>query len=109
MKRAMSPARVVIAAAILFAVEIPAKAANQSMVHTVEKGDTLWELSKRTGCTVDQLRRANPKADTLRPGDRIELPQCGSKLPLPLPPPPVATAAEPAPPGPGGHHVVERG
>ncbi len=69
------------------------------MVHTVEKGDTLWELSRRTGCTVEQLRRANPKADMLRPGDRLELPQCEA-----TPSNRAGAAAKP-----GGRHVVERG
>jgi LysM repeat protein len=95
----MSPARVVIAAAVLFAVEIPAQAANRTLVHTVEKGDTLWALSKRTGCTVEQLREANPDADMLRPGDRLELPVCAEI-------PESAVAAKPLP---GARHVVERG
>jgi len=45
-----------------------------SSVHVVRSGDTLWDISRRYGMSVNELARANginPKRHTLRPGQRL--------------------------------------
>jgi LysM repeat protein len=76
MDGAMLRRSLVIAIALTLLVEADAVAA----VHTVEKGDTLWDLSKQTGCTIDQLKEANAGTERLRIGDRLEIPACGKGL-----------------------------
>ena len=46
-------------------------------VHVVRKGDTLWELARERGCTVEQVRKANKlKPGELRVGMRLRVPTC---------------------------------
>ncbi len=44
--------------------------------HRVRRGDTLWDLSRRYGVTVNDLRRANPYllSRDLRAGDNLRIP-----------------------------------
>ena len=65
----------VLASGLLFALEADASAA----VHTVEKGDTLWDLSKQTGCTIEQLKKANSGTDRLRVGAKLDISTCGKR------------------------------
>ena len=62
--------------------------ARQLEQHTVQEGDTLWELAHQRGCTVDAVQKANDlEGDTLRVGSEILLPTCegtGSKSGSPL-------------------------
>lgn len=46
---------------------------------TVARGDTLWGIARKTGCSVDALRRANDLAAgaPLRMGARLKVPKCG--------------------------------
>jgi LysM repeat protein len=46
--------------------------------HVVARGETLWALAKRSGCTVDALRKANDmdRDDPLVVGTRLRLPTC---------------------------------
>lgn len=45
--------------------------------HVVRKGDTLWELARERGCTVEQVRKANRMREgELRVGMRLTLPNC---------------------------------
>lgn len=74
--KAMDPAAVLrtllLTTALAFTWQGQAQAATQ--VHVVRQGDTLWGLSKHTGCSVAQLRRANAGTETLHVGDRLRLP-----------------------------------
>lgn len=47
------------------------------LVHRVRRGETLWELARRYGVTVRDLRRANTflTGRQLRAGDRLRIPQ----------------------------------
>lgn len=47
---------------------------NDSRVHRVRKGETLWGISRQYGVSLDQLRDANHLAEGLKPGDRIVIP-----------------------------------
>lgn len=46
-------------------------------IHRVRAGETLWELSRRYGVTVAELRGANPflAERSLRAGDRLNIPE----------------------------------
>ncbi|MEM6996823.1 MAG: penicillin-insensitive murein endopeptidase [Myxococcota bacterium] len=57
----------------------PVQAAGKPAIHEVRKGDSLWALAKRHGCTVEQLRRQNRGRDLLRIGTRLVIPACGAK------------------------------
>lgn len=50
--------------------------ASSSSIHVVEPGDTLWKLARARGCSVEQLRAANPRHDALHPGDTLVVPPC---------------------------------
>ncbi len=41
--------------------------------HTVRRGDTLSEIARRYGVSVQQLRRLNDGASSLQPGERIRV------------------------------------
>lgn len=57
--------------------EVTAPAASSSddeEYYTVRSGDSLWEIARRHGTTVDAIRRLNNlQADRLRPGDRLRV------------------------------------
>jgi len=57
------------------------KAKARAKEHRVERGDTLASVSRRFGCDLDELAKANklraPRY-TLRPGQRLVLKGCGS-------------------------------
>ena len=43
--------------------------------HVVASGESLWEIARANGTTIDALRRANNlQGDRLRPGQRLRLP-----------------------------------
>lgn len=54
----------------------------QIKTRTVEKGDTLWKISKETGTSVNELRRLNPniKKDIIYPNQEIIVEKKNSKL-----------------------------
>jgi morphogenetic protein associated with SpoVID len=46
-------------------------------IHIVQKGDTLWELSKQYGVNFEELKQANPQLsspDMIMPGMKIKIP-----------------------------------
>lgn len=46
--------------------------------HIVEKGQTLWIISRHYGCSVAELKQANGMTSTLlRPGQSLHIPACG--------------------------------
>ncbi len=87
--------------------------------YLVQPGDTLWELSRRYGTTIDAIVQANPGKITnpnlIYSGDTIEIPSDQT----PAPPQPTATpggsTVTPAPtsvpttPAPGGTYTVQYG
>lgn len=65
----------------------PATVQASSPEYVVQAGDTLWGLARAWGCSVEQLRAANPRHDPLRPGDALVVPSCAGLAtapPLPL-------------------------
>ncbi|MCI0708403.1 MAG: LysM peptidoglycan-binding domain-containing protein [Ignavibacteriae bacterium] len=50
-------------------------AANEVFYHQVKRGDTLWEIAKKYGVTVQDLKELNDIADGLKAGDRIAIPK----------------------------------
>lgn len=47
---------------------------HQTTTHIVEKGETLYSLSKRYGVTVDEIRALNPESDILSVGESLIIP-----------------------------------
>ncbi len=52
----------------------PNHQATGSTVHIVQKGETLYSLSKRYGVTVDEIRALNPESDILSVGESLTIP-----------------------------------
>lgn len=77
-----------------------------SILHTVQSGDTAWNISRRYGITVDQLAAANGGSTTVKLGTRIVIPsanqqpgvQVASLDPQAAAPAPMPTAAPAVPP-----------
>jgi murein DD-endopeptidase MepM/ murein hydrolase activator NlpD len=76
-----------------------------SIIHTVQSGDTAWNISRRYGITVDQLAAANGGSTTVKLGTQIVIPnanaqgvQVASLNPRGAAPAPTATAAPAVPP-----------
>lgn len=66
--------RALLAATLLY---ILPGAAGASESYRIKSGDTLWELSEESGCSVDQLRKLNAiDDDLLVVGDTLTLPNC---------------------------------
>lgn len=88
--------------AALFAASLIGLAvARAETVHTVERGETLFALSRRYGVSVQAIRDANPgvNLDTLRIGQRIRIPLSQTHLaPRAAPATPPQAAPAPAPP-----------
>ncbi len=55
--------------------EPAAREGGRAVVHTVQQGDTLWDIARRYGVSLDDLMRRNGLAEEhlLRPGDRLEV------------------------------------
>jgi LysM repeat protein len=51
--------------------------APRPFTHDIVAGDTLWTLARARGCTIEELRSANPGLGTALPiGTRVLLPRC---------------------------------
>jgi hypothetical protein len=47
--------------------------------YEIRAGDTLWEIARRTGCSADEIRRANDlEGDRIVAGRRLRIPSCGA-------------------------------
>jgi membrane-bound lytic murein transglycosylase D len=71
-----SPAAPVVAAANPHKMEISGLSANERFVYyTIQKGDTLWDISLRNKTTVDEIKRLNGfgKVYKLVPGSKIKV------------------------------------
>jgi cell wall-associated NlpC family hydrolase len=69
--------------------------------HVVEKGETWYALARRSQCSVEALRSANPGAtDLLRIGQKIRLPEASATIPTPVPAPDRVLRAEAVTPPP---------
>lgn len=57
--------------------EISIKQGRRFIVHTVQKGDTLFALARRHKTTVDDIMRYNPQIedrDKIYPGQKVDIP-----------------------------------
>jgi len=76
-------------------------------VYTVQPGDSMWSIARRTGVSLNNLIRANPQigdASRIYPGQRLTIPDSDSAVPVGRPRfnPPNATLYE----GARGQHVT---
>lgn len=70
---------------------IPPPTPPSSGTYTVVAGDSWWGISRKLGCSMDDLIAANPPATTstvIHPGDVLNVPGSTSTLPPPPDPPP---------------------
>ena len=44
-------------------------------VHTVRRGDTIWDIARKNGVTITDMLSWNPWADNqpIKPGDRLKI------------------------------------
>ncbi len=77
-----------------------------SVVHTVQPGDTAWNIAQRYGVSVDQLAAANGGSTTVRLGSRIAIP--GSTAPAGVQVASLNPQASPAQPDPAALPAVPR-
>lgn len=68
--------------------------------YTIKRGDTLWDLARKYGTTVDELMRLNPQIS-----DRNMI-YAGRKLTLPAAGPATAASTQPSPGGPPAAQAV---
>ncbi len=47
---------------------------SSEIVHHVKKGETLWQIARRYGMTVEELQAYNGIGEVIKPGDRILIP-----------------------------------
>ena len=53
--------------------------AGKGKTHTVERGETLWEIARSHGCKIQEIKDANKLDQNLiRPGQKLTIPRCGS-------------------------------
>ena len=60
------------------------RGAGDDPVHVVERGDTLWQIAREAGVTLQDLLAANPQVrnpDLIHVGDRIRIPAAGATAP----------------------------
>ena len=55
------------------------KQSSRHVTHKVEKGQTLWEIARRHGCTLEALRRVNQIRGPIRPGQQLAIPRCKTR------------------------------
>lgn len=59
-----------------------AEGKRDSKVHVVERGQTLWSISREYGCKLDLLQQANDlERATIRPGQKLRIPKQCSRQP----------------------------
>lgn len=55
-------------------------------IHTVQKGESLWSISQKQGCTLEELKRTNYNTlggdDVIYPGQQLAIP-ASAKRPVP--------------------------
>jgi LysM repeat protein len=72
--------------AVLAAVLLASGAAEARTSHRVSEGESLWIISQKYGCSLDDLRAANEIEDnTIYPGRDLELPASCRELPAAAP------------------------
>ena len=77
------------------------------IVHTIKKGDTLYQLSRYYNVTINEIMRANANVNVynLQVGDQICIP---TRRPMPMPVPmPIPGPNKPQPPTPGRPSVIQ--
>jgi LysM repeat protein len=90
---------------VLLFVQWLAMANPSSPSHDVERGESLWRIAAEHGCTVAELRKANPDlVEPLQAGARLRLPAKARAKPKPAAKPVVDDP--PAPKEPRTHRVV---
>ncbi len=67
----------VLASMLMVSAVVPTSVRAAATQHRVRPGDTLWELARAHGCSVEELRRANALSKGgLRVGMKLQLPRC---------------------------------
>ena len=77
------------------------------IVHTIKKGDTLYQLSRYYNVTINEIMRANANVNVynLQIGDQICIP---TRRPMPMPGPmPIPGPNRPQPPTPGRPSLIQ--
>jgi len=75
------PRRVIVAALLLVVLLAPSRGRAENML-VVENGQTLGKIARRSGCSIEELQRANAlRGSLIYAGQKLVVPQCATAKP----------------------------